>query len=94
MPSHVQVIDAFVVEDPRLKCPAKIVLRSDLVVELYAVEDGLEKHAGHFALGGRLGRDVFTSISDGIARRISENPVSRTSLGWLSALDRLGLLTG
>lgn len=90
----VNKIDEIVIKDYSVfDNPAKILLRDDGVIELYAVSpEGLEHPAG------RLDRHTAGDVAKirrlvvGIKQIIKEKPFSRRSLRWLAALDRVGLL--
>lgn len=92
MRSHVNVADSFVVEKRALPYPVKVVLRDDGVVELYSVEEGLERYAGTFSHASKISPEVFDVVLKTVRDRIKQAPTSEASYYWLAALKRLDLL--
>lgn len=88
-----KIVDSFTISSRTFDYPVKVVLRDDHVVELYAIEeDGTEQYAGLFGYTTRIHPSKFDIIKSKIQDHVRGAPVSQTSLSWLQALDRLGLL--
>lgn len=86
------VVDKILVRSRVLDLPVSMILRDTGVVEIYVVDEGMEKYAGNLRVD--ISDDVkkVSSLIAAIRDRIKILPISRVSLRWLQALSKANML--